>query len=194
MRRTIARLSAMALGVSLAAAGCTSRPSQGDPTGRLSAKYAQDSGRLASLTYDRNKDGKVDTWATMDGPRVVRIDIDENGDGKIDRWEHYKPGAGANADVVLERVDTATRRDGRISRREFLVDGRLSRIEEDTDDDGAVDKWEVYREGALVSVDLDTRRSGKPDRRLIYGAGGSLERIEADPDGTGRFQPIKQDR
>ena len=188
-------LSAIVLGVALAATcGCGSKPPQGDPSGRLAAKYSQETGRLASLTYDRNNDGKVDTWATMDGQRVVRIDIDENADGTIDRWEHYKPGTGANAEGVLERVDVATRHDGRISRREFLVDGRLSRIEEDTDADGAVDKWEVYRDGALVSVDLDTQHRGKPDRRLVYGADGALERIEADPNGTGQFQPVKQDR
>jgi len=156
--------------------------------------YSEDTGRLTELKYDRNRDGKVDTWATMDGQRIVRVEIDEDGDGKVDRWEYYQPGTAPGVPGVLERVERATRHDGRISRREFLEAGRLVRIEEDTDGDGAIDKWETYKDGALAVMELDTQHRGKCDRRLVYGRGGTLERIEVDPDGSGQFRVVRQGR
>ncbi len=181
---------AAALAFALAAAGCRAN-APGDKTGgRLMPSYDQETGRLTELKYDRNNDGKVDTWATMDGSRVVRMEIDENGDGKPDRWEYYK--AGANNQGVLERVESAKAYDGRISRREFLENGQLVRIEEDTDGDGLLDKWERYKDGALVVMELDTEHRGRPNRRLIYGSGGEIERIEADPDGRGEFRPLTE--
>lgn len=169
-------------------------PSQGNGGGQLAPKYSEKTGRLIEIRYDRNKDGKPDTWATMDGLRVVRIEIDEDGDGKVDRWEHYQPGKHPGVSGVLERVEVATRHDGHISRREFLQDGVLARIEEDTDNDGATDKWESYKDQALTLVELDTEHRGKPNRRLVYGRGGALERVEVDPDGSGRFRVVPQDR
>jgi hypothetical protein len=84
------------------------------------------SGKLARLEYDRTGDGKVDTWGYMDGSRVVRVEIDEDGDGKVDRWEYHRPGtsradpSGAPSDrpdKTVERIERATRRDGRVNRR-----------------------------------------------------------------------------
>ena len=87
-----------------------------------------ESGRLTRLTYDRNGDGKIDTFGYMDGSRVVRIEVDENGDGKIDRWEYHADPKGSNGsagstgtsaadavDVTLERIDRATKFDGKVS-------------------------------------------------------------------------------
>ncbi len=188
--RSSALAAAAAACLALATGSCGSKSPSNQARPPVAAKYNPETGRLTALTSDRNNDGKIDTWATMDGSRVVRIEIDEDGDGKVDRWEYYRPGTGSGANGVLERVERATRHDGRISRREFLEDGRLTRIEEDTDGDGAIDKWEFYRDGALVSMELDTQHRGKPDRRLVYGPGGALERIEVDPDGTGQFRPL----
>jgi len=55
----------------------------------VQSQYDQ-TGRLTRLTYDRDHDGKIDTWGFMDGARVVRVEVDENGDGKVDRWEYHK--------------------------------------------------------------------------------------------------------
>lgn len=63
-------------------------------------------------------------------------------------------------------------------------------MEEDTDANGKVDKWETYADGALTLMALDTQGRGTPDRRLVYGADGSLDRIEADPTGSGTFQRL----
>src|SRR5262245_24893365 len=51
--------------------------------------YDNKTGKLAQLTYDRNKNGKIDTWTDMDGTRALRSRIDLDEDGKIDRWEYY---------------------------------------------------------------------------------------------------------
>src|SRR3954467_9638346 len=51
--------------------------------------YDKTTGKLTQLTYDRNKNGKIDTWTDMDGTRPLRSRIDMDDDGKIDRWEYY---------------------------------------------------------------------------------------------------------
>lgn len=159
-------------------------------------------GRLARLTSDANGDGRVDTWAFMDGTRVVRVEVDENGDGAPDEWQyHAEPspsaagttgtsGAAQPPDRTLQRVERATRHDGRITRREFFSDGALTRVEEDTDADGTIDKWETYRNGTLAMMELDTQKRGTPDRRLVYDADGNFVRIEADRTGSGAFTPL----
>ncbi len=173
----------------VAVSACGSKPPAPAATsGRLVPTYSEETGKLTQLTYDRNNDGKIDTWATMDGSRVVKVEIDQDADGKADRWEYYKRADTPGVPGILERVETATRHDGRISRRELLEDGHVVRIEEDTDGDGAIDKWETYKDGSLAVLELDTRQRGKPDRRLIYAPDGNVERIEVDPDGSGHFR------
>lgn len=168
---------------------------------RVTPEYDQ-AGRLSKLNFDRDGDGKPDTWGYMDGSRVIRVEMDENGDGQVDRWEHHRDGAqsgsgvpGATADGsvanTVERVERSTRRDGRINRREFFDNGQLIRVEEDADGNGAVDKWETYEKGALAMMAIDTKGAGKPDRRIRYKPDGSVE-IEADETGSGNFTPLKQ--
>ena len=128
----------------------------------------------------------------MDGTRLSRLEADENEDGKIDRWEYYPATPASAGRPTPERIERATRLDGRVSRKELFDNGVLTRIEEDTNGDNAIDKWETYSAGALTVMALDTQHRGKPDRRLIYRPDGSLDRIEVDPDGSGRFQPLKQ--
>ena len=51
--------------------------------------YDPDIGRLTELTYDRNENGRVDTWVAMDGARPLAARIDADEDGVADRWEEY---------------------------------------------------------------------------------------------------------
>ena len=164
-----------------------------------------ETGRLTRLTFDRNGDGKIDTWGYMDGSRVVRVEVDEDGDGKVDTWEYHKDPKESTAsrssagsthpsesggDPTLERIDRATKHDGKISRREYFENGTLTRVEEDTDGNGTFDKWETYSNGSLASMAIDTKGRGTPDRRLIYLPDGTLSRIETDPNGNGSWQPV----
>jgi hypothetical protein len=187
---TIASIAGVALlsGLSLGCQGASPARTQGN----IQAAYDKTTGRLTRLAYDANNNGKHDTWAVMDGARLTSLEADENEDGKIDRWEYYPSTATAQGPKQPpERIERATRFDGRVSRREFFEAGTMARVEEDTDGNGAIDKWETYAGGTLVLLALDTQGRGTPDRRLIYRPDGSLDRIEADPSGSGRFEPVK---
>lgn len=178
--------------VSFAAAGCRDHSSAVpvQAANRIAPAY-DPAGRLTRLAYDSDGNGKHDMWAYMDGAKLVRLEADENGDDTIDRWEYY-PAAGSDGlKQPPERIERATRHDGKVSRREFFEAGLMVRVEEDTDGNGVTDKWETYAGGALVTLALDTQGRGKADRRLIYRPDGSLERIEEDPSGAGEFRVVK---
>jgi hypothetical protein len=173
------------------ATGCGGVVPSTDAAGRITPAYDETTGRLTRLAYDSNDNGRDDTWASMDGTRLITLEADENEDGTIDRWEHYPATSAAGPRQSPERIERATRLDGQVSRREYFEKGVLTRIEEDTDGNGAVDKWETYAGGALAVMALDTSGRGKPDRRLVYRPDGSLDRIEADPAGSGAFEVVR---
>lgn len=185
-----------------ACGGKPSKPADGagtDPQHKTTATYNQETGQLTDLTSDRNGDGKPDTWAKMDGKRLLSIAIDRNGDGVPDRWETYStaaslgvtPPPGAPQDVIVKAEEANGASPKTITRREFYERGVVARVEEDTDNNGQVDKWEYYTNGVVSRVDLDLQGRGTPDRRLIYGADGNLDHVEADPQGTGKFEPLR---
>jgi hypothetical protein len=176
--------------------------------------YDKETGRLKLLSYDSNKDGRIDTWTDMDGARPLRSRIDRDGDGTIDRWEDYDqqgrlvrvgfsrrntgtPDAWASprADNTIDRVEISSSGDEhKIDRWEYYdpskatADGQgaLVRAEEDTNGDGKPDKWEGYEAGALVTVAFDEDHDGTPDRRFTY-RGGALVLIESQPQPSGQF-------
>jgi hypothetical protein len=191
-----------ACGASLFATACSTQP-PGRPAASVSQAAGNtqpkpeydDKGKLQKIEYDRNNDGRVDTWGYMDGARVVRVEVDENGDGQVDRWEYHTSNAAstspvAGVDATLERIERATKFDGQISRKEYFTGGVLSQIEEDTNGDGRMDKWETYADGSLSVLLLDTHGRGTPDRRLVYRPDGSLARMEADNAGSGTFSRV----
>ncbi len=196
-RRPATAVGLLIVGASVGLAACgggsSAEPAAAD---RPAPVYDPKSGRLKELVSDRNRDGKPDMWAYMDGAKIERIEIDRNADGRIDRWEHYgplPPGAAADAAPPLVRAEEANGADDRVTRREFYVRGVIDRVEEDSDADGRLDKWEQYAAGGLARVDLDLAGKGVADRRLIYGPGGGVTAIEEDPDGDGRFVPVKSE-
>jgi len=173
------------------AGGCGGAAPSTSAQGRVTPAYDEATGKLSRLAYDSNNNGTDDSWALMDGARLIKLEADENEDGRIDRWEYYPASVSGGPRQPPERIERATRFDGRISRREFFERGAMTRVEEDVDGNGAVDKWETYTDGALVTLALDTSGRGRPDRRLVYRPDGSLERIEADPTGSGRFEVVR---
>lgn len=185
------------------------------------ASYDQATGRLKELTYDANRNGRIDTWTEMDGTRPLRARIDRNEDGKLDRWEYYddkgqlsKVGfsrgddgqpdawAFAGADGKVVRVEISSAHDEKKIDRWERYDpstagadgmGPLVSAEEDTNGDAKPDKWETYEGGALKAALFDENRDGVPDRRLTYER-GALILIETEPDASGRFTrqvPVK---
>ncbi len=179
--------------------------------------YDKTTGKLTQLTYDANKNGKIDTWTDMDGTKPLRSRMDLDEDGTLDRWEYYddkgalvkvgfsrkkdgKPDAWAyaRADGKVDRVEVSSTSDeGKIDRWEHYDPARagaagessdaLVAAEEDTNRDGKADKWETYENGAVKSTAFDEDFDGRPDRRLTY-ADGRLALIESEPDAAGQFQ------
>jgi EF hand domain-containing protein len=175
--------------------------------------YDAATGRLKQLTYDADRNGRVDTWTSMDGTRPLFSRIDRNEDGKIDRWEYYSD-TGAlvkvgfsrkedgNVDAwafsgssgQVERIEfSSTGKEDIIDRREYYLPSHsdtsqptLVRAEVDADNDGRIDRWETYEDGAIRTIAYDQDGDGVPDRRLTY-AHASLVLIESDPDGSGGF-------
>jgi hypothetical protein len=181
------------------------------------ASYDKATGKLTELTYDADKNGRIDTWTEMDGSRPVRSRIDRNEDGRINRWEYYyasgklakvglsraddgKPDAWAYAGASgrIERIDASSVRDeSKIDRWEYYgppLPGRseeeLKRVEQDTNGDGRKDTWEAYEGGVLKRAEFDENADGVPDRRLTYAAGG-LVLVESEPDGRGGYRVIR---
>jgi len=170
------------------------------------ASYDQKTGKLTELTYDANKNGRIDTWTEMDGARPVRSRIDQNEDGKLDRWEYYdeqgrlakvgfsrkddgKPDAWAysGADGKVARIDVSSTGDEhKIDRWERYDAAGLIAADEDRDGNGTPDKWETFEGGALLTAAFDENGDGKPDRRMTY-ARGALVLIESEPDAGGHF-------
>ena len=169
--------------------------------------YDERTGRLIELTYDRDKNGTIDTWAEMDGSRLLesRSDLDE--DGTLDRWEYYdergtltKVGfsrgrdgradawAFAGADGQVTRVEISSIADPEhIDRWERYDAGVLASAEEDTSGDGRPDKTEIYEGGVVKIVLFDEDGDEVPDRRLTY-SNGALAQIESDRDESGAFR------
>jgi hypothetical protein len=188
----------------LLAAGCSNAEHQ-----RLvettRSTYDPATGKLRELTYDANKNGRIDTWTQMDGalPVSTRQDLDE--DGRIDRWEYYdKAGqllkvgfsrkddgqadgwAYAGPGGGLERIELSNRGNGAVDRWERYDTTGLIAADEDTDRDGVPDKWETYSHGVLLTASFDETGDGRPDRLLTYEA-GTLVAIATAPDASGRF-------
>ena len=207
MRRALAVVALCAL-----AGACRPDPEMARIKATSKGKYDK-TGKLAEITYDKNKNGRIDTWVSMDGPRPVSARIDSDEDGNIDRWEYYDQNGrlervgesrakngkvdmwayiaadGSPERVELLEISDVTGTEG-VVRREFLQAGAKTRAEEDTDGDGVMDRWETFAAGRLRAVEFDDekKRDGRPTQRLTYDDRGALVSIETDPDGAGGYR------
>jgi hypothetical protein len=157
------------------------------------ATYDKSSGRLTELTFDANKNGRIDTWTEMDGNRPVRSRIDQNEDGRIDGWEYYDDKG------KLSKVGFSRKSDGKPDAWAYSTpDGRIDRIEVSSlGDESRIDRWEFYEGfkpeliaaggsvGPLLRVEADTNGDGRRDKWERY-ADGVLASAEFDENGDGR--------
>ena len=176
--------------------------------------YDRTTGKLTELTFDANKNGRIDTWTAMDGNRPLSSRLDRDEDGTIDRWEYYdehgqlaKVGfsrkndgtpdawAFAGRDGHLQRIEiSSTADEKKIDRWEYYDEsvplsagtGALVRVEEDGNADGRPDKWETYANGGIKTAAFDENGDGLADRRLTY-EGETVVLVETAPDQEGRF-------
>ena len=181
-------------------AACSALPAHGcaDPEReRLKAttrpSYDKVTGKLTELTYDANKNGRIDTWTEMDGTRPLRSRIDANEDGRVDRWEYYDE-AGRLSRVGFSR----SLKDQPDAWAYSTPEGRVDRIEiSSTADPARIDRWEFYdtssattspgpdSAGPLLRVEEDTDHDGRPDKWERY-ADGIVQTAEFDEDRDGR--------
>jgi hypothetical protein len=157
--------------------------------------YDKDTGKLTELTYDANKNGRIDTWTEMDGTRPLRSRIDSDEDGRIDRWEYYDA-AGKLAKVGFSRrAPDKNDKDAKPDAWAFSdASGRVERIEISTSgDETKIDRWEFYdvsgaaadRVGPLMRVEADTNGDGRRDKWERY-VNGLVQTAEFDEDRDGR--------
>ncbi len=158
------------------------------------ANYDRATGKLTELTYDRNKNGKVDTWTKMDGSRPISSELDTNEDGKIDRWEEYGPD-GKLVKVLWERPKPATAKDQIMKGKPDAVafmgpDGQPERIEysevSELSQKESVVRREYYQGTRLLRAEEDTLGTGVMDRFENFDASGTLVSVELDETGDGK--------
>ncbi|MGE3521049.1 MAG: hypothetical protein AB7J63_19065 [Vicinamibacterales bacterium] len=178
-------LAAICASVTSTSCGSGRDPSTGE---RLTPEYDAATGRLTRITYDRDGDGKPDTWGVLGLDGLARVDIDEDSDRQVDRLEYYERDAGTG-ESRLVRIERALDAAGRPARREFLVDGVLARVEADTNADGQVDVWQVFADGRLVTVEIDTDHVGYATRRLTYSPDGAVSVTRLDRSTISRTEP-----
>jgi len=87
--RTATVAAAAVLVCTLGAAGCGGDAESDRIEATTKAVYDPATGLLRQFTYDKNKNGRIDTWVRMDGTKRLSAVLDENEDGALDRWEEY---------------------------------------------------------------------------------------------------------
>jgi hypothetical protein len=213
VRPALAALAAMVV-VSALPLAC-SDPDRDRLKATTKATYDPSTGRLTELTFDSNKNGKIDTWTEMEGTRPVRSRLDRDEDGRMDRWEYYdaagrvtkvgfsrkndgKPDAWAysNGSGRIIRIDVSSGGDEHKIDRWEVYDpqgpagpdgiGPLVQVIQDTNGDGTRDKWERYKDGQVLTAEFDQDGDERPDRRLTY-RNADVISIETAPDGRGGY-------
>jgi hypothetical protein len=188
-------LGVLAVAVALVLAHGCADPERERLKATTKPSYDKATGKLTELTYDANKNGRIDTWTEMDGTRPLRSRIDSNEDGRIDRWEYYDA-AGKLAKVGFSR--RAPDKNDKPDAWAFAnAAGRIERIEVSSSGDQAkVDRWEFFdvsagsgtaadRTGSLVRVEADTNGDGRPDKWERY-VNGLIQAAEFDENRDGR--------
>lgn len=111
--------------------------------------------------YDRNRDGKVDTWYTYKNGSVVKIAYDRNFDGAPDIWGEYKDGL-----TLLEKEDNDF--NGKPDVTYYFEKGVVSIAEFRLNEATIITKKQIFRDGVLREEWVDKDVDGKFDERIIF--------------------------
>lgn len=185
-------LAVSALCAALLAHGCAD-PERERLKATTKGSYDKATGKLTELTFDANKNGRIDTWTEMDGARPLRSRIDSNEDGRIDRWEYY------DAAGALAKVGFSRKADEKPDAWVYSTPGgKVDRVViSSTADPARIDRWEFYDTsaaqtgagpdgtGPILRVEEDTDHDGRPDRWERYTA-GVVSSVEFDENHDGR--------
>jgi hypothetical protein len=180
------------VGAAVLADGCAD-PERERLKATTKASYDKATGKLAELTYDANKNGRIDTWTEMDGTRPLRSRIDTDEDGRVDRWEYYDEAG------KLSKVGFSRKADDKPDAWAYSTsEGRIDRIEiSSTGDPAQIDRWEFYdasagktidgtaATGPLLKVEEDTDHDGRRDKWEHY-VDGLVVTAEFDENRDGR--------
>jgi hypothetical protein len=171
------------------AAACSDSAEEARRKATTQASYDLTTGKLTEITYDKNKNGKIDTWTKMDGARPVSSELDTNEDGKIDRWETYNE-RGQLAKVEWERAPTPdaqgltppyTGKPNAVATMD--ADGNLQQIEyfetSDVTHEREVSRRETYQGTKLLKGEEDSDGDGLMDRWETF-VDGVLTTVEFD--------------
>ena len=186
--RTIAARAAGLL-LLLAAAACGSDPEADRIKATTKATYDPQTGILSQFTYDKNKNGRVDTWVRMEGARRLSAVLDENEDGEIDRWEEYgDAGLLVRAGWIRTALDAQSVATARKAAPAAPPTG--PRVGEGTPPaiTRLPDSWAYMGpDGSVVRVEyFDLNEAGAPVLTLReFLENGQLARTEEDTDGDG---------
>ena len=189
-RRPIA-LAALAVSSAVLVQSCAN-PERERLKSTTKATYDQATGKLTELTYDANKNGRIDTWTEMDGTRPLRSRIDSDEDGRIDRWEYY------DAAGKLTKVGFSRKSGDKPDAWAYAAsNGGIERIEiSSAADSSRIDRWEFYdpsttsspgatdNPGVLLRVEEDTNGDGRADKWEKY-TGGLVATVEFDENHDG---------
>ena len=157
------------------------------------ANYDPVTGKLTEITYDKNKNGRIDTWTKMNGSVPVSSMLDTDEDGKIDRWEEYGPN-GLLVKAMWERPKppTATSRamTGVPDSVAFMgPDGKPERVEyselSEVTNKVTVVRRMFYEGDRMVRAEEDTEGFGRMNRFERYDDVGNLASVELDTSGDG---------
>lgn len=135
------------------------------------ASYDLTTGKLSEITYDKNKNGRIDTWTKMNGSIPVSSRMDTNEDGKLDRWETYGP------DGKLTQVDWERPPVPGPANPNPNYTGKPNATAY-VNADGVVERIEYYETSDVTGQKDITRRE-------FYNAAKQLTRAEEDSDGDG---------
>ncbi len=111
--------------------------------------------------YDRNRDGKIDTWYTYKNGSVVKVAYDRNFDGAPDIWAEYKDEL-----VTLEKEDNDF--NGKSDVTYYFEKGVVSIAEFRLNEATITTKKQIFRDGVLREEWVDKDLDGKFDERIIF--------------------------